>query len=110
MVEYFGCSDHGCVFGHPGGMGTNGGCRCIQSHMTPAGRHKLQRGIAALRARVAELEGPSFVTCCRKAEGYQRRIAELQSALHEVLECTTLDGAKSVARRVPSAPVAQGEQ
>lgn len=25
-----GCSDHGCVFGHPGGMGTNGGCGCIK--------------------------------------------------------------------------------
>lgn len=25
-----GCSDHGCVFGHPGGMGTNGGCECTK--------------------------------------------------------------------------------
>lgn len=23
-----GCSDHNCIFGHPGGMGTNGGCAC----------------------------------------------------------------------------------
>lgn len=28
------CGDHGCVFGHPGGMGTNAGCRCIP----PVGR------------------------------------------------------------------------
>ncbi len=25
-----GCSDGGCVFGHPGGMQTNGGCQCIK--------------------------------------------------------------------------------
>jgi hypothetical protein len=25
-----GCTDHGCVFGHPGGMGTNGGCECMK--------------------------------------------------------------------------------
>lgn len=24
-----GCTDHGCVWGHDGGMGTNGGCRCL---------------------------------------------------------------------------------
>ncbi len=23
------CTDHGCVFGHPGGQGTNAGCRCL---------------------------------------------------------------------------------
>lgn len=25
-----GCGDGACVFGHPGGMHTNGGCRCTQ--------------------------------------------------------------------------------
>jgi len=25
-----GCSDGSCVFGHPGGMQTNGGCGCIK--------------------------------------------------------------------------------
>ncbi len=25
-----GCSDGNCVFGHPGGMHTNGGCRCLK--------------------------------------------------------------------------------
>ena len=24
-----GCADSGCVFGHSGGMGTNGGCECV---------------------------------------------------------------------------------
>ena len=23
------CSDGGCIFGHPGGMATNGGCKCV---------------------------------------------------------------------------------
>ncbi len=27
-VARYGCSDHGCVYGHQGGMGTNAGCRC----------------------------------------------------------------------------------
>jgi hypothetical protein len=26
-----GCADNSCIFGSPGGMGTNGGCRCDQS-------------------------------------------------------------------------------
>lgn len=26
-----GCSDHGCYFKKPTGMGTNGGCRCLAS-------------------------------------------------------------------------------
>ena len=29
--EYLGCSDGSCVFGHPGGMHTNGGCHCVPS-------------------------------------------------------------------------------
>lgn len=24
-----GCGDGGCIFGHPGGQHTNGGCRCL---------------------------------------------------------------------------------
>jgi hypothetical protein len=27
-----GCGDGGCIFGHLGGMHTNGGCRCIPTH------------------------------------------------------------------------------
>ena len=28
--ESIGCADGGCVFGHPGGMHTNGGCNCLK--------------------------------------------------------------------------------
>lgn len=54
-----GCSDHGCIWGHPGGMGTNGGCNCLKSlryGLTLDDVRKFQRNIHALRARVAELE------------------------------------------------------
>jgi hypothetical protein len=47
------CSDHGCMFGHAGGMGTNGGCR--HDKMT---KHELRREfrplIKALRAALAD--------------------------------------------------------
>lgn len=26
-----GCSDGGCIYGHPGGMHTNGGCGCVKN-------------------------------------------------------------------------------
>lgn len=29
IPDYPGCSDGGCVFGHPGGAHTNGGCHCL---------------------------------------------------------------------------------
>lgn len=29
-----GCSDGGCVFVHPGGMQTNGGCKCMDQVIT----------------------------------------------------------------------------
>lgn len=37
-VELFGdsvgCLDHSCIFGHPGGLGTNGGCGCLKDNKT----------------------------------------------------------------------------
>lgn len=35
MIE--GCSDHGCIFGHRVGMGTNGGCQCEKLIMRALG-------------------------------------------------------------------------
>lgn len=29
LNENLACSDGGCIFGHPGGMHTNGGCKCL---------------------------------------------------------------------------------
>ncbi len=46
-----GCSDHNCVWGHPGGLGTNGGCKCLR-HMSRIKEIDTERGIRALRAEV----------------------------------------------------------
>ena len=67
--EYLGCSDGGCIFGHRGGMHTNGGCHCVPSlstfHTMTADerielRNKIKKLAAqnkALRAELAELGG-----------------------------------------------------
>jgi hypothetical protein len=48
--EHHGCSDGGCVFGHPGGMHTNGGCKCIPIRFhSPHERIQLRKAIVALR-------------------------------------------------------------
>ena len=42
------CSDHGCVFGKPKGMGTNGGCHCLSEVREPYARVELRRKIGLL--------------------------------------------------------------
>jgi len=42
-----GCADNSCVFGPPGGMGTNGGCQCES--------RELRHGVRLLRAELASL-------------------------------------------------------
>lgn len=49
----YGCTDHGCVFGHPGGMGTNGGCKCLDKYEVrdnPEALRRIRVGVRALRA------------------------------------------------------------
>ena len=55
MKKHYGCSDHGCVFGHPGGMGTNGGCRCL-SRLDPSDKRRVNDGILALRREVVHVK------------------------------------------------------
>jgi len=50
-----GCTDHGCIWGHPGGMGTNGGCRCLVDDDRKTLRVSA-RAVGLLATRVAELE------------------------------------------------------
>jgi hypothetical protein len=38
-----GCSDGGCVFGHAGGMRTNGGCACLKERETVILRRTVMR-------------------------------------------------------------------
>ncbi len=54
-AERIGCTDHGCVFGPPVGLGTNGGCKCIMNYRLPtADRIGLERKIRASRKAAAE--------------------------------------------------------
>jgi len=64
-----GCQDNSCIWGPPGGMGTNGGCRCYErtiSGLTPEqlkARAELHGGIRLLR-ELAEL--PSIATALKE--------------------------------------------
>lgn len=51
LPEIQGCTDHSCVFGHPGGMGTNGGCRCIDIQ-DQTQRTRVKHNILALRKEI----------------------------------------------------------
>ena len=53
-----GCSDHGCVYGHSGGMGTNGGCACIKEEVVKIRGHLLRlSAIARTLATMVEEPG-----------------------------------------------------
>lgn len=49
-----GCGDGGCVFGSPGGMVTNGGCRCFKDLKDSKLRSQYLSGIHLLR-QIADL-------------------------------------------------------
>ena len=50
-IDLYGCTDHNCIYGPEGGMGTNGGCRCEKElqRLGPQGI-KAARQIRLLRA------------------------------------------------------------
>ena len=60
MSMDYGCGDNSCVFGSPGGMATNGGCRCFEEMArTPEGRQarrNLQKGIYFMRQKLARYD------------------------------------------------------
>ena len=60
LGDDYGCGDGSCVFGHRGGMHTNGGCRClyIPPHTAnPAVQmRRVEKGIRQMRADYAALE------------------------------------------------------
>lgn len=51
-----GCTDHGCLFGHPGGMGTNGGCECVKELRPTWLRLKVMKNVRLLRAEIRRLK------------------------------------------------------
>lgn len=50
-----GCGDNSCVLGSPGGMATNGGCRCIPSSASNITSDEWQRLRRVVRAMSKEL-------------------------------------------------------
>ncbi len=69
------CTNHSCVFGHPGGLGTNGQCHCLDIR-PPDARIRATRNVLALRARIAEIEA-ELAAALVDAERYRelRRLA-----------------------------------
>lgn len=53
-----GCTDGGCIFGHPGGMHTNGGCMCIQERNPVQLKMMLLRISQVARTLAAVAEDP----------------------------------------------------
>lgn len=54
-----GCADASCIFGHAGGMATNGGCQCMRERSDVALRRiamQLRDVAITLAAPVAELD------------------------------------------------------
>lgn len=49
QLRELGCSDTGCVFRPPGGMGTNGGCRCLREIEDPDLRVHIRRVLQIYR-------------------------------------------------------------
>ncbi len=49
------CGDNSCMFGHPGGVGTNGGCRCIgRDGGIPPEAMRFIRRLARVAVRLSE--------------------------------------------------------
>lgn len=74
ISELKGCTDGGCIFGHPGGMHTNGGCGCVKelSRIGERGRQMI-RNIRELRKEIRKL---------------QERTDDMRHAVGHALMCT----------------------
>jgi hypothetical protein len=72
MVDgVIGCSDHSCVFGHPGGMGTNGGCHCLTDIRPPELRRRVSKNVQLLRAEIERLQ-----QCHREGWNYAKEVED----------------------------------
>lgn len=86
LLPWPGCTDGSCAFGHPGGMHTNGGCKCVASlsemkHWTPSERIALRDKIKALAASRSALL--SEVRRLREAGERVRRAFEAHAECRE---------------------------
>lgn len=50
-----GCTDGGCIFGHPGGMHTNGGCHCLSDIRPTEERLRIARNVHLLVKEIEHL-------------------------------------------------------
>jgi hypothetical protein len=93
-----GCSDHGCVFGHPGGMGTNGGCHCLSDLRPPDLRRRVTKNVRVLRAELDRLqrENDSLAHDCNDKD---ITIERLRTTLTGISTCSTCEACRGAALR-----------
>lgn len=81
--ELEGCGDHSCWFAPPEGIGTNGGCHCVEPHMTSGERLVLQRKIKKLRYALLDAErGERYAIAA--SDRADRKIIEIDMVLQEI--------------------------
>ena len=98
MADIQACTDHGCIYGHPGGMGTNGGCKCLYE-LPLDKRRRAEQNIRALRAQLtardAEVERlneniktllANHQTVRAKLEAAERDASQLREAASAMLD------------------------
>lgn len=77
-----GCGDNSCVWGPPGGMGTNGGCRCYEGTSQAARKERLavSSGARLLRqiAALPDVEA-ALIELARKAQPLIKAIPRCMS-------------------------------
>ena len=54
MKELEGCGAHGCIFAKPKGIGTNGGCGCLDS-LSVESRMRMRQNIQILKEKIDDL-------------------------------------------------------
>ncbi len=84
-----GCTDGGCVFGHPGGMHTNGGCHCLHD-IRPAGeRLRITRNVYLLVKEVEKLRN-DLTACQLERDASQRAQREAEAETGRALAAHAL--------------------
>lgn len=77
-LNTLGCGDSGCIFGRPGGMATNGGCRCFTE--PKSGRDERE---ARMRYRTAIHVARELEQQCGVAMGLLMRTQQLLDVIKE---------------------------
>jgi hypothetical protein len=77
------CGDNSCMFGQATGMGTNGGCRCLDVAAGPGERVRIRKAVAGLRSELrllreveAALRNPDIINMPKEV---RERLAALDA-------------------------------